>query len=180
MLNALRKFSVLLGRFFGLPFYYGVMLLCFGYWFFQWQKFRGVETWPKVPARIVAHDSYSVPYRVETHTGSRSGSHSGGSVTFEYVVGGRTYQSSYGSPNGGGLPVVFDFGEDSDRPWNESWDAYYKPSEPGLAVLSPVPYKGIAFLAIGTVFALIVSVHLFFLIVGKMSRTQARELVDAP
>lgn len=176
MLSAFRKVGGLVERFFGLSFFYGVVLLCFGYWLFQWQKFRGVENWPKVEARIITHDSYSIPYRLETRTGSRSGATSGGYVTFEYLVNGRTYQSSFGSPNGGGLPAPAIRIEGFRAIPDNSWHAYYKPGEPGLAVLSPEPYKGTVWLAIGTTCAFPVILHLFFLLTGKIRKVWAGEM----
>ncbi len=164
MFKFLRKLDGLLG----VPIFYGVMLLSFGWWFFHWQKFRGVENWPEVEAKILEHDSYSFSVPSASYTGTSTRSVSGSYVTFEYVVEGKVYQSSYGSSNGGGLPHRPFIGEIPDRPWNESWDAYYKPGEPGLAVLSPVPYKGGIFLVIAAVCAIPVLVHLCFFMAEKI------------
>ena len=156
MFNFMRK----LKSFMGLHLFYGFFLFSMTWWVVHKIKFHGVENWPKVPAIILESRESSVPYRRETFTGSQSTSLNVSYVKFEYVVDGQVYESGLGTPDGGGLPsrpIIIGF---SDKPWNESWDAFYKPSSPDLAVLSPVPYEGGTWLIIALVTGIPMVAHL--------------------
>jgi hypothetical protein len=74
------------------------------------------------------------------------------SVEFEYFVEGHRFISQSASPNGGGLPPQI---------LNESWKAFYNPSSPDIAVLSPIPYMGFGLMAIAGFSGFIVLVHLW-------------------
>ena len=131
---------------------YGVFAGTGGHWIIQWQKFRGVETWPSTEARIIQSGSVALPYQYDGRDGYHRGSENAGHVTFEYSVGVRTYQSGRATPDGGGLPVAAP---------DEKWKAHYQPDSPDLAVLYPVPYHGTGWLIAACLCAILIGVHLF-------------------
>lgn len=163
-----------------MPSWYAVCFLSLGYWFVQKEKFQGVEEWPKVKARIIDHGDVTVPYRRESRYGTQTGATSASYILFEYVVDGRVYQSERGSPNGGEVPTRFALGEKPNLPWNESWDAYYKPGEPELAVLSPVPYQGDVWVLIFLFSGFPVIVHAAFWVVARIALLRKRRTLRNP
>jgi hypothetical protein len=152
--------------------FYGMLLLSLSYWVRETVKFHGVKSWPKVPATILEHGSGGVTYRMETRTGTQIGHRAASWVKFSYSVEGTTYQSDLGSPNGGGVPVRFHFlGEEPEGPWHESWEAYYDPDHPEVAVLSPVPYDGTGWLVVAFASGSVALVHAFFWVKARIRPT---------
>lgn len=144
----------------GLILIYGTCIVSSTYWTGQWVRFRGVENWPAVDARIKDQGSVSIPYQYEYKDGHHRGAIDASFVTFDYTVAGRTYVSKLATPDGGGLPM---------NPFNTPWKAFYKPESPATAVLAPVPYQGTGWLLTALISAIFIAVHLF---------TAAPDLID--
>lgn len=140
---------------------YGTCLTAGTQWVRQWIRFRGVQDWPSVAARIVNQGSTSIPYQIEDRHGSRTGRTDASFVAFEYSVNGNTYSSNLATPDGGGLPF---------NPFGEPWRAFYKPGSPHLAVLLPSPYQGTGWLLTTLVSGMLVGIHLFFTVPDQVVR----------
>jgi hypothetical protein len=127
-------------------------------------RFRGVQDWPSVDARIIASGSDSYTMRKEYWDGSGTYNIDASYVHFEYSVDGQTYGSHLATPDGGGLPlyptftIVDQSGERETAP--REWKAFYKPTSPRTAVLLPIPYEGMAWLYITLFCGLMIVVHL--------------------
>jgi len=124
-------------------------------------KYRGVDTWPSVEAKIVGGGGgmFTVPNTGRYGTGSTTIGSS--FVEFEYFVAGHRYSSKTASPNGGGLPPQIP---------GESWKAFYNPSSPDIAVLSPMPYFGVGLLVMAGFSGIVVLPHLWTTIPDILTR----------
>ena len=142
----------------GLRFFYLVFLKSLACWLYQKHRFRDVESWPWVEAKLVNSAQASIPFRLETRTGSQATTLAMAAVEFTYVVNGVTYKGDLGTPDGGGLQYSKEVAPDGELNWNLR--AYYHPNDPASAVLSPEPYWGPLLLAIATTFGIPVLVHL--------------------
>ena len=133
---------------------YAVFIIAGGLYLRGWLKHREIDKWPSVDAEIVGGGGslVSIPGSGR-YGGSNSNTMDTRYVEFEYSVDGRTYRSKTATPDGGGLPLY---------PGDEPWKAFYKPSSPEVAVLSPIPYQGIGFLVTALFMGTIVVVHLWF------------------
>jgi len=96
-------------------------------------KYRDIESWPSVEARIIRSGGTKTSVLFNTRTGTRTQIIDSTFVEFEYSVDGEFFRSNRATPDGGDL---------LPKPWSEPWRAYYKPSSPEVAVLNPVPYQG--------------------------------------
>jgi hypothetical protein len=125
-------------------------IICGVRWGFNKHRYRQVSQWPSVPAEIqFLHSTrHSIP--VETRTGSRWQSSTFDLARFTYQVGGIVYQGHQPSPDGQIPPMVT--GSISGKPSSvPEYRAYYKPGQPEVAVLFPLPYQGDALLLIALV-----------------------------
>ena len=138
--------------------------------------YRDVESWPGVPAFNVGEQG-----ELLTLTGS---SRFGGPTTslidtrqakFDYTVGGTTYHGTRGFPDGNGLPPRGFLPNKDPVPWT----AYYKPSDPSVAVLRPLPYQGHMEFAFAGIALVIFSLHATFWIWGKR-RERMEKLAGPP
>jgi hypothetical protein len=161
MLKILRR----LNSFIGIRLFYVVFLASLGFWLYQWNLFREVESWPWVEAKLVDSASEYLPFRLETRTGSRVSGVLLEAVEFGYVVDGIPYQGDLGTPDGGGVKHSIEVTPDFQL--KRELRAYYKPDQPELAVLSPEPYAGLGLLAIATTVGIPVLVHLAFWLKGR-------------
>ena len=154
----------LLRNHFMLVLIYGTFVVAGAYWVAQWVRFRGVQDWPSVDARIMEHGSTSVPYRYDYWDGTHSGTAHFPHVTFDYTVAGQTYESDLATPDGGGLPsnppltIVDQSGQRHSA--SHKWKASYKPTSPGTAVLVPTPYEGLAWLYTMLVCGILIAIQL--------------------
>lgn len=139
---------------------YATCLVSGGWWLSQAWKFRGVEDWPSVEARIIDAGGGESRVPVQTHQGSRSWSFDGRYVAFEYEVQGRLYLSDLATPDGGGKPANPIFGGPPQR------RAYYKPESPEVAVLVPTPYEGTGWLYAACFTGILCGVHLCTMVPG--------------
>ncbi|MDA7517700.1 hypothetical protein N9940_00350 [bacterium] len=111
------------------------------YLYKKW-KYWEVESWPSVPAHDLRHSSNYV----EGPSGfSRSGDFttSGAAInklTYHYQVNEVTYRGSMRTPEKNDVILVISFDESEAR--KEELRAFYKPNDPSVAVLSPVPFEG--------------------------------------
>jgi Protein of unknown function (DUF3592) len=131
---------------------YAAFLIFGGLYLRGWLRYRGVESWPSVNAEIVGGGGNLSSVPNQTRYGSGSTTIDTRFVEFQYSVEGKTYRSKTGSPDSGGLPAAI-VGE-------PSWKAFYKPSSPEIAVLSPTPFSGELFLFIAALSGIIVLVHI--------------------
>lgn len=129
---------------------YAAFILSFFLYFHESLKYRGIEAWPSVDARIVGGGG-----GINTFPG---GGKFGGSTTidnrwveFEYFIEDHRYVSKTARPNGGGLPL---------EPMHGAWKAFYNPSSPDVAVLSPIPYSGVGLIIVAGCSGSIVLAHL--------------------
>ncbi|RYD43196.1 MAG: DUF3592 domain-containing protein [Verrucomicrobiaceae bacterium] len=111
----------------------GVCATASGIHFHKAMKYRGVESWPSVSAEMIRSGDSEATVPTQTYTGPSQITVDLGFVEYEYVVDGQTYRSTSASANGGGVRS-----SGAGKPWR----AYYKPSSPDIAVLSPVPFEG--------------------------------------
>ena len=73
-------------------------------------------------------------------------------VHFDYTVAGITRSGQEFCPDGGGIAGFTEAPE---------WKAYYKPSAPEIAVLCPIPYKGLGWRLTAMVTGIMVGVHAY-------------------
>ncbi|WP_435892812.1 hypothetical protein [Oceaniferula spumae] len=150
----------------------GVSLSIYGY---KKTAFDGVQSWPSVPATQVEEDQFSGEIRGDWYDGTKTRGVSSTTVSYQYCVEGSSYTGTLATPDGGGLPFNFDMeflakpNEDGSyqvRNKPREWRAYYHPSDPSLAVLDPVPYRGVTCLIVASVMGVIIIAHLYFSIWG--------------
>jgi hypothetical protein len=128
---------------------FGVLYLC------GFIKYRGVDSWPSVSAEIVGGGGDVVSIPTQTRYGMNSTTMDSRYVEFRYSVEGKSYRSKTATPDGGGLPF---------NPLQRPWKAFYKPSSPDVAVLSPIPYQGTGFLIAAVFSGMLVMGYLWFAI----------------
>jgi hypothetical protein len=134
---------------------YGVFLGSAGSYLVNVIRYRGVQFWPSVSAELLRAESGSVMTPVQTRYGSGEIVTDTGYVEFRYTVDGVTYRSTRSTPDGGGLLM---------DPFNRPLRAYYNPSSPEVAVLSPIPYQGVAAGYTAAFTGILVAIHLWFTI----------------
>ena len=139
--------------------------------------YRGVESWPTVPAFNVTGTNAAIPSPSPVGTrygfGGRQLVGTGWSA-YDYTVGGTTFHGTRGFPDGNGLPPRGFLPSGTPVPWT----AYYKPSDPSVAVLRPLPYEGGMELAFAGIALVLFSLHAIFWIWGK--RREQRERLAGP
>ncbi|MCF7675556.1 MAG: DUF3592 domain-containing protein [Akkermansiaceae bacterium] len=147
---------------------YAVFFVAVGLYAHRSFKYRGVDTWPSVDAKIVGGGGgmFTIPTSGRFGTGSTTLDSS--FVEFEYFIDGQRYISKTSSPNGGGLPP---------QGLNESWKAFYDPSSPDIAVLSPTPYWGAGLLVIAGFSGIIVLTHLWTTLPELLTKQKQTEQV---
>jgi hypothetical protein len=116
-------------------------------------KYRGVDAWPSVSAEIIGGGGNVVSFPTQTRHGMNTATVDSRFVEFRYSVLGKSYRSKSATPDGGGLPL---------NPLNRPWRAFYKPSSPDVAVLSPDPYQGNGLLIAAVFSGMLVAVYLWF------------------
>ena len=121
------------------------------------RKYWGIEQWPSVSATVIRETGDM--YR---GYGSRSMSWDTLGVEFDYAVDGKSYKGTECSANGGGL---------AGAAFVKEWRAYYNPSDPQVAVLNPVPYKGMGWLACVFVTGIMAAIHLLCSVADFWERT---------
>lgn len=121
-------------------------------------RYAGVEEWPYVKAYDVIEVGHVSNTPIQTRTGSREMLIDTRKVRFRYNVNGVEYQGTRSRPDGGPLPIKIGDSE---------WRAYYKPNDPEIAVLSPVPYQGTLWVVTASLSLLVVVVHLIFHVRGS-------------
>jgi len=121
----------------------------------KWWRYRGVSSWPSVPAQVVYLRSSGLTMPIETREGPRTITHKCCSVLFRYSVAGTDYQGTIPTPDGD-LPEVRLY--ENSQPYDKSaaphhlvsttqmtpdqYRAYYNPCNPNVAVIWPTPYQG--------------------------------------
>ena len=134
-----------------------------------------MESWQSVPALDVTEDQIHGETRGDWYTGTKLRSMVTHIVSFDYNVDGSTFRGSLASPDGGGLPFNSDFevaknpnGDESFLilPKPRGWRAYYHPDNPSLAVLNPIPFRGIGYMVVFSFMGILIAVHLYFKIWG--------------
>ncbi|RYD43197.1 MAG: DUF3592 domain-containing protein [Verrucomicrobiaceae bacterium] len=137
----------------------GICVTASGVHFHKAMKYRGVESWPSVSAEMIrSGDSEVTVPRQSRHSWGTS-SVDTSFVEFEYTVDGQTYRSMSATPNGGGV---------RSSGVSEPWRAFYKPSAPDIAVLSPVPFKGGAAALIAVATGLMAVMYAWFSFPAEM------------
>lgn len=116
-------------------------------------KYRGVDEWPSANAEIVGGGGNLDSFPTQTRYGMSTTTVDSRFVEFRYSVGGTSYRSKTATPDGGGLPL---------NPLNRPWRAFYKPSSPDVAVLSPIPYQGNGLLIAAVFSGMLVAGYLWF------------------
>ncbi len=116
-------------------------------------KYRGVDAWPSVSAEIIGGGGNVVSFPTQTRHGMNTATVDSRFVEFRYSVLGKSYRSKSATPDGGGLPL---------NPLNRPWRAFYKPSSPDVAVLSPDPYQGNGLLIAAVALSGIAAALLYF------------------
>ena len=120
----------------------------------RWLRYRDIDTWPSVDAKIVGSGGSLVFFQSPGRYGGSSSTAMDSRYTeFEYSVDGQTYRSRTATPDGETVPIYV-----SGRPHK----AHYKPSSPEVAVLIPIPYMGLGILATALFSGMFVAVHLWF------------------
>ncbi|MDF1755602.1 MAG: hypothetical protein P1U89_22625 [Verrucomicrobiales bacterium] len=121
-----------------------------------WQ-YRGIESWPSVPAEIVESGGvhFSTPFY--GRFGLTTNTVDSRFVGFEYTVNGETFQSRGAPPYQGNLSFP------------ESRKAYYNPAAPHIAVLNPVPFQSDGLLITAVFTGILVFGHLWFTVPAFLS-----------
>jgi len=118
--------------------------------------YQGVESWPSVEAKIVGAGgdvvSVSTPRRYDFTSTTTIDSRF---VEFQYSVGGSSFRGISATPDGGFL---------FPNSRNEPLRAFYNPSSPDIAVLTPVPFRGKGLLSTAGFTGILVAAHLWFTI----------------
>ncbi|HEX2746754.1 MAG TPA: hypothetical protein VHM91_02050 [Verrucomicrobiales bacterium] len=125
----------------------GVFLFSAGNYTRYAVRYAGVEEWPSVPATVTGQTGEELRFT----QGRGNWTVDTREVQFDYVVNGKAYKGTEYSPNGGGL----------ERAMDAEWRAYYNPDAPEVAVLNPVAYEGMGWLAWGGITGFMVTVQLF-------------------
>jgi len=124
--------------------------------------YKSVESWPSVEAKIVGSGgeeiSVSTPTRYDFTSTTTIDSRF---VEFVYSVEGKAFRSISATPDGGFL---------FPNPRNEPLRAFYKPSSPDIAVLTPVPFRGTGLLITAGISGILVVAHLWFTIPALMAK----------
>jgi|GEM_PF-4435004 len=137
-----------------LPSIYAVFIISGCLYVHRWLKYRDIDTWPSVDAEIVGSGGSLVLIPSQSRYGGSSYTGMDSRFTeFEYSVDGQTYRSRTATPNGGAVTIYVP---------NRPHKAFYKPSSPEVAVLTPIPYMGFGILAIVVFSGMFVVVHLWF------------------
>lgn len=129
-------------------------------------NYRGVDSWPSVDAEIVGSGGRVISVPSQTRYGSRTSTIDSRFVVFRYSVDGQVYTSNKATPDGGGFPL---------NPMNLPWRAFYKPSSPNIAVLSPIPFQGIGLLVSAIFSGCIVIVHLWLTVPPLLTKNHKTE-----
>lgn len=124
--------------------------------------YQGVESWPSVEAKIVGSGgdvvSVSTPSRYDFTSTTTIDSRF---VEFQYSVGGNSFRSISVTPDGGYL---------FSNSRNEPLRAFYNPSSPDIAVLTPVPFRGTGLLITAGFTGILVAAHLWFTIPAVIAK----------
>jgi hypothetical protein len=124
--------------------------------------YQGGESWPSVEAKIVGSGgdvvSGSTPSRYDFTSTTTIDSRF---VEFQYSVGEKSFRSILATPDGGFL---------FPNPQNEPLKAFYKPSSPDVAVLTPVPFRGTGLLITTGFTGILVVAHLWFAIPALLAK----------
>ena len=112
---------------------YLIFVISGGLYIRDFLKYRGIDSWPSVSAEILGGGGNVVSFPTQTRYGMNTTTIDSRFVEFRYSVEGKSYRSKNATPDRGGLPL---------NPFNRPWRAFYKPSSPDIAVLSPVPFQG--------------------------------------
>ena len=116
-------------------------------------RYAGVEDWPSVGASILREKGEEFRIQGQGSRGLTTSIVDTRTVQFEYSVAGRKYTGIRISPDGG---------SGYSNPLRQPDKAYYKPSDPAIAVLYPTGYSGSGLLAGALLCGVIVGVHLYF------------------
>ena len=128
--------------------------------------YRGIDSWPSVDAEVVGAGGTVISVPTQTRYGASSSTIDSRFVEFRYSVEGQLYESNKATPDGGGLPI---------NPMNQPWRAFYKPSAPDIAVLSPIQFRGTGLLVTAVFSGIIVLVHLWFTVPSLLARIRQAE-----
>ena len=133
---------------------YGVIVVMLWLYVRDTLRYRGVENWPSVPVEQAQGGGLVTTYRRGSHSGPEVSSRVDSShIKYTYVVDGVTYRGTLGSPARQRAPINL---------LRQPWRAYYKPSNPSIAVLNPIPYDGFALLAGIGFFGALPAAHFYF------------------
>ncbi|MBN8459812.1 MAG: DUF3592 domain-containing protein [Verrucomicrobia bacterium] len=110
-------------------------------WGFNKFRYRDIGQWPSVPVEIDALYSMHGTIPTETRTGrSRIGTFLN-TVRYTYRVRGLNYQGDRASPDGD-IPPVWTVSVNGVPQTGPEFRAFYKPDQPEISVLFPIPYQG--------------------------------------
>ncbi|MCB1231288.1 MAG: DUF3592 domain-containing protein [Verrucomicrobiae bacterium] len=138
--------------------FFGLFLGLAVSYFVKKARFAGIESWPSVEAEIVASGNDILTFPIEGPWVAKSTSFDAGFVEFRYTVEEKSLVGRTATPDGGGLPY---------NPERKPWRAYYKPSDPGTAVLVPTPYQGTELLVWVVFSGVLAGAYLWFAFLSK-------------
>jgi len=141
---------------------------------YGWQKrlYADVESWPSVLAQDVNFQIVEGEIRKDNwYAGTKQSSTYSESVSFKYVVNGKTYCGHLTSPDGSPAQREYEYdfketpketrtGNIPFRQIQKPWRAYYHPDRPSLAVLNNSAYKGLGYLLTMAFTGLLILIHL--------------------
>jgi len=115
-------------------------------------RYRGISSWPSVPAKVIFSRSYRFTMPTETRYGSSTTTHTSFSTLYRYSVAGIDYEGTMATPDGDSPPIQV----------YENPRAYYNPNNPGIAVMYPMPYEGTALLLTALLTGMLAGISAFF------------------
>jgi hypothetical protein len=126
------------------------------------QRYAQVKSWPSVPVTVQSLASHSSSIPFQNRWGGSSTIHlTRTNVHFTYTVGGVVYQGTRPSPDDE-IPTLFAVSINGGQPSVPEPRAYYSPTDPAIAVLYPIAYRGHGLLATAIVSGGLLGLYGFF------------------
>lgn len=110
-------------------------------WGFNKFRYRDIGQWPSVPVEIEGLSSMRGTVPMETKTGRAQIGTFLNVVRYTYRVKGLIYQGDRASPDGD-IPPVLTVSVNGVPQTGPEFRAFYKPDQPEVSVLFPIPYQG--------------------------------------